>query len=234
MIVSNMLEEQMRSHKDIEKQASNTKYMKNAMKFYEAMATRATAWRTVIDLFVSSLDQVGLLESKICADKTGGIILMTDTFKNKVFKDSFLKYFERDTNGDFKFGYRAEMEVLCSKDLKLCGIIGPCVSAKRKTPTASETEIGEGKTNLWFLGGIDHARTFALYLDVPSASPLPAEQPLSIQFCTSYIHSSGVKRLRVTTVKRLFAGPEDLREMAAGFDQEAAAVLMSRYAVFRC
>ncbi len=57
---------------------------------------------------------------------------------------------------------------------------------------------------------------------------------MSIQFCTTYIHSSGVKRMRVTTIKRLFAGPEDLREMAAGFDQEAAAVLMSRYAVFRC
>lgn len=34
MIVSNLLEEQMRSHKDIEKSAANTKYMKNAMKFY--------------------------------------------------------------------------------------------------------------------------------------------------------------------------------------------------------
>lgn len=98
------------------------------------------------------------------------------------------------------------MEILCSKDLKICGIIGPCVSAKRKTPLASETEIGEGKTNLWILGGIDHSRTFAVYFDVPSATPLPAEQPLSIQLCTTYIHSSGVKRLRVTTMKRLFAG----------------------------
>lgn len=46
----------MRSHKDIEKSAGNTKYMKNAMKFYEAMAARAVTSRIVIDLFVSSLD----------------------------------------------------------------------------------------------------------------------------------------------------------------------------------
>ncbi len=100
---------------------------------------------------------------------------MTDTFKNKVFKDSFLKYFERDANGDFKFGYRAEMEVLCSKEIKLCGIIGPCVSARRKGPSVSETEIGEGKTNLWILGGIDHARTFALYFDIPGVNPVHSE-----------------------------------------------------------
>ena len=40
--------------------------------------------------------------------------------------------------------------------------------------------------------------------------------------------------MRVTTVKRVLAAPEDLRELTYGFDQEAAAVLMSRYAVQRC
>ncbi len=39
--------------------------------------------------------------------------------------------------------------------------------------------------------------------------------------------------MRVSTIQRLMSGPEDLREMAYGFDQETAAVLMARYSVFK-
>ena len=60
----------------------------------EALEIEAHRQGIVIDLFISSLDQVGLLECKACADKTGGIILMTDSFKNTVFQQSFNKYFE--------------------------------------------------------------------------------------------------------------------------------------------
>ena len=67
--------------------------MKNAIKFFSGIGDRSSLAGIVIDLFVSSLDQVGLLESKICADRTGGIILMTDSFKNNVFQQSFNKYF---------------------------------------------------------------------------------------------------------------------------------------------
>lgn len=38
--------------------------------------------------------------------------------------------------------------------------------------------------------------------------------------------------MRITTVQRVMSAAEDLREMAYGFDQETAAVLMARYAVF--
>ena len=37
----------------------------------------------------------------------------------------------------------------------------------------------------------------------------------------------------MTTIQRVLGAPEDLRELAYGFDQEAAAVLMARYAVHR-
>jgi len=39
--------------------------------------------------------------------------------------------------------------------------------------------------------------------------------------------------MRVTTVQRLMSVQEDLREMAYGFDQETAAVVMSRQSVFK-
>jgi protein transport protein SEC23 len=39
--------------------------------------------------------------------------------------------------------------------------------------------------------------------------------------------------MRVSTVQRLMSANEDLREMAYGFDQETAAVIMARYCVFK-
>jgi len=38
--------------------------------------------------------------------------------------------------------------------------------------------------------------------------------------------------MRVTTVQRIMSANDDIREMAYGFDQEAAAVLTSRQAVY--
>jgi hypothetical protein len=34
---------------------------------------------------------------------------------------------------------------------------------------ASETEIGQGGTNSWFLGGIDRCTSIAVYLDLAAA-----------------------------------------------------------------
>jgi protein transport protein SEC23 len=49
---------------------------------------------------------------------------------------------------------------------------------------------------------------------------------------TRYRHGDGSYRLRVTTVARRWAGPQS-PEIAAGFDQEAAAAVMARIAVHR-
>ncbi|PBP22749.1 vWA-like protein [Diplocarpon rosae] len=54
-----------------------------------------------------------------------------------------------------------------------------------------------------------------------------------IQFLTYYQHSSGQFHLRVTTVSRNLSGPAGDPAIAQSFDQEAAAVLMSRIAVFK-
>merc|ERR1712176_312643 len=46
-------------------------------------------------------------------------------------------------------------------------------------------------------------------------------------------HASGRKRLRVTTVSARYTDA-NMTDIAQGFDQEAAAVLMARYAVWKC
>lgn len=44
---------------------------------------------------------------------------------------------------------------------------------------------------------------------------------------------NGSQRMRVTTCQRLLSNPDDKREMAYGFDQETAAVLLTRYSIFK-
>lgn len=53
-----------------------------------------------------------------------------------------------------------------------------------------------------------------------------------IQFVTHYQHSSGQMRLRVTTIARNWADATS-PDIPLSFDQEAAAVLMARIAIFK-
>lgn len=107
MIVSDSLQEKIRSHLDIQKERDNTKYLKKAVKYYTDLAARAQKAGIVIDLFVAALDQIGVLEMKNCFDQTGGYYVMTDSFGNPVFKESFKKFFEVDANGELKMGFLA-------------------------------------------------------------------------------------------------------------------------------
>ena len=54
-----------------------------------------------------------------------------------------------------------------------------------------------------------------------------------VQFITQYQHSSGQRRVRVTTCARNWVDSSNIGHISMGFDQEAAAVMMSRIAVFR-
>ena len=54
--------------------------------------------------------------------------------------------------------------------------------------------------------------------------------PAFIQLQTSYKHSNGTTRLRVTTLTRRFAD-ETVQDFAAGFDQEAACACIARLCV---
>jgi len=66
LIVSTAMTERIRSHLDIQKEADNTKHLKAAIKYYQTLADRAQAKSIVIDVFVASVDQVGILEMKPC------------------------------------------------------------------------------------------------------------------------------------------------------------------------
>lgn len=116
----------------------------------------------------------------------------------------------------------------------MSGLIGHSISAGKKSPCVGETEIGIGQTSAWKVNSITPRTAAAVYFEVVTANG-QALQPGSrglIQFVTHYQHSSGQQRLRVTTIARNFA-EQNSPSIAASFDQEAAAVLMARIAVFK-
>jgi protein transport protein SEC23 len=170
---------------------------------------------------------------KTLSDMTGGILVMTDSCKNAVFKKSFVKLFERDSAGQLKIGTSASLNLLCSQGIKVCGIVGHCTSLKKKSNNVSDMIIGVGQTNAWNFGGIDKDSTYAFFFEITNTSQLNSIAPIYIQFLTRYLHSSGHFRLRITTVRRMMPPGEDLKEISRGFDQEAAAVIVARYAVHR-
>jgi len=240
VIVSQDKAENIRSHTDLMK--NQAKHNKSATQFYAGLAERCVAVNHLIDIFACSLDQVGILEMGVCCKRTGGSIVLCDSFGQSVFKESFRRIFRRyeesipGEGGHMQMGFAGQIQVYTSREIKISGAIGPCSSLKRPAPNVAEVEVGEGGTNVWSMGGLDPSTTLAFYFEVANSQSqaLPAHKRRMLQFMTQYQHSSGRYRLRVTSVCGLWhTDPNDLGGLGRSFDQEAAAVLMARLAVFR-
>uniref|UniRef100_A0A2K6FPD1 Protein transport protein SEC23 n=1 Tax=Propithecus coquereli TaxID=379532 RepID=A0A2K6FPD1_PROCO len=229
MVVGEELKIPIRSWHDIEK--DNARFMKKATKHCEMLANRTTTNDHSIDTYACALDQTGLLEMKCCADLTGGHMVMGDSFNTSPFKQTFQRIFSKDFNGDFRMAFGATLEVKTSRELKIAGAIGPCVSLNVKGPCVLENELGVGGTSQWKICGLDPTPTLGIYFEVVNQhnSLIPQGGRGSIQFVTQYQHSSTQSRIRVTTIAQNWADAQSqLGHIEAAFDEEAAAVLMAR------
>eukprot|EP00941_MAST-03F_sp_MAST-3F-sp1_P006026 g6026.t1 len=230
------LTEQMRSHTDLEQNNANASLHKGATKFYDGLAKRCVKNSHVVDMFCCHLDQVGLLEMISMPEKTGGAVVLGDSFGQSVFKNSFKRMFTKDANGDLDMAFAGTLEVLTSREFKVCGAIGTCSSLGKTAPYVSENEIGEGGTYAWSIAGINPRTTIGLYFEVtnPHTNPINQGQRPHIQLVTTYQHSSGAYRMRVTTVVLQWNhDPTNTLAIRSGFDQECAVSLMSRIAAYR-
>ncbi len=81
------LSEPIRSHKDLDKDA--VPHFPRAVKFYEGLAKQLAAQGHVLDLFASALDQVGIAEMKVAVERSGGLVVLAESYGHPVFKDSF-------------------------------------------------------------------------------------------------------------------------------------------------
>ncbi|XP_071497657.1 protein transport protein Sec23A-like [Diadema antillarum] len=234
IVVGDELKTTIRSHHDIEK--DNVKFMRKAIKHYDGLAKRAANFGHTIDIYACNLDQTGLHEMKNCCNFTGGHMVMGDSFNTSLFKQTFQRVFSKDVKGEFKMAFGGVLEVKTSREVKVSGAIGPCVSMDVKGASVSDAEVGMGGTCQWKFCGLYPNSTVALFFEVVNQhnAPIPQGGRGCVQFVTQYQHSSGQRRVRVTTLARNWADAStQIQHIAAGFDQEAAAVLMARLAVFR-
>lgn len=233
-VVDDELKHPIRSHHDIHK--DNVRFMKKAIKHYDALALRAATNGHCIDIYSCALDQTGLMEMKQCCNSTGGHMVMGDSFNSSLFKQTFQRVFARDARGDLKMAFNGTLEVKCSRELKISGGIGSCVSLNVKSPSVSDVEIGMGNTVQWKMCTLNPSSTMAFFFEVVNqhGAPMPQGGRGCIQFITQYQHPSGLRRIRVTTLARNWAdATTNIHHISAGFDQEAAAVIMSRMVVYR-
>ncbi|TYJ14838.1 hypothetical protein E1A91_A10G145000v1 [Gossypium mustelinum] len=229
-IVSKDLSEPVRSHKDLDKDAAP--YFKKAVKFYDSLAKQLVSQGHVLDLFASALDQVGIAEMKVAVERTGGLVVLAESFGHSVFKDSFKHVFE---DGEHSLGlcFNGMLEINCSKDIKIQGVIGHCTSLEKKGPNVADTVIGEGNTTAWKMCGLNKSTSLTVLFDLSSTErsnvPGAANSQFYLQFLTSYQDPEGKTMLRVTTVTRQWVDSTvSSEELLRGFDQETAAVVMAR------
>lgn len=233
IVVGEELKDPIRSHHDLEK--DTCKFFKKACKYYEGLGKRAAENGHVVDIYSCALDQTGLHEMKYLSNFTGGHMVMADSFNTSLFKQTFQKVFAKDAGGQhFRMAFNASLEVKCSRELQVCGVLGQCVSLGRKNQSVSDTEIGVGGTSAWKMCGLDSSTSVTMVMEVSNQQPgtIPQGQASALQFITFYQHSSGQKRVRVTTIARQWAdAATNLAHVASSFDQEMSAVTMARIAV---
>lgn len=234
MVVGDELKTPIRSWHDIQK--DNARHLKKATKYYEALANRAAVNGHSVDIYACALDQTGLLEMKCLSNLTGGHIVMGDSFNTSLFKQTFQRVFSKDYNGEFRMAFGGTLEVKTSRELKISGAIGPCVSLNTKGPCVSDNEMGVGGTCQWKICSLTPATTLAMYFEVVNQhnAPVPQGGRGAVQFVTQYQHSNTQRRIRVTTIARNWADAQSqIQHIESSFDQEASAVLMARLGVFR-
>ncbi|CAH8459804.1 unnamed protein product [Dicrocoelium dendriticum] len=236
MVIDDELKNVIRSHHDIEK--DNCKYMRKAMKHYEALANRAAQNFHVVDIFSCSLDQTGLHEMRYLTNYTGGFMVMGDSFASSLFQQTYRRVFNKDALGNFLLGFAGQMEVKTSRELKVSGCIGPCFSANVKTANTGDQEIGVGRTSVWRLNGFTPSTTLGIFFEVAGSVSGPTQLPAGgrgyVQFITQYQQANGQRKLRVSTACRNWVDSStQMPHLVSGFDQEAATVLLARMAMFR-
>lgn len=76
-------------------------------------------------------------------------MILADSFNTSLFKQSFQRVFLKDAQNEFRMAFSGVVEVKTTRELKVSGAIGACVSLGHKNQNVSETETGIGGTNSW-------------------------------------------------------------------------------------
>ncbi|KAL8485034.1 hypothetical protein ACS0TY_027365 [Phlomoides rotata] len=230
-IVNSDFGDSIRNHRDLIN--GHASYYRKSNEYYKRISHRLSDSSIILDLFACSLDQVGAAELKVPVESSGGFMMLGETFDSKQFKTCLHHMFDRDNDGILKMVFDATIEIVTSKDVKICGALGPCISLQKKNDSVSEkVVIGEGGTHIWKLGTITSKTCIAFFFEVGNEQKAQPTSAFFVQFITHYRYSNMGIRKRVTTAARRWVGKHS-PEITSGFDQEAAAAVMARLAIHK-
>ena len=194
---------------------------------------------------------------------TAGFMILSDSFQTTVFKKSFQRLFTKDSGDNLLMGFNATLDIQTSRELKICGLIGPATTTNKKSPCVAETEIGIGGTSAWKFCNVTPQTTAAVYFEVVNQVQLQLKRNFfsslnSMLNRCQLIHEGSFNLLRTSSIPAVSSVYESPRlreskprsmqvhpihraswaeasspDIAASFDQEAAAVLMARIAIFK-
>ncbi|MCO5609601.1 hypothetical protein L7F22_063831 [Adiantum nelumboides] len=232
-VVNTNLEESMRTHKDLLNNRAH--HFDTADKFYKKIEDSLISIGSVLDLFACSLDQVGVYEIRSAVEVSGGLIVLAETFGSDEFRLSLQRLFTSDHEGCLKMCFNATIKIIATQNVKICGALGPCSSSNEKNKSVSDKQVGIGGTSTWRFCTLTEKTNVAFFFDVSSQS-VTSVQPgtaFIIQFITKYQKSNGQMRVRVTTTARRWIDGSQVEQLIAGFDQEAAAAIISRFVIYK-
>ncbi|KAI5083774.1 hypothetical protein GOP47_0003517 [Adiantum capillus-veneris] len=232
-VVNTNLEESMRTHKDLTNKSARHFY--RAEKFYKGMKDCLISIGAVLDLFACSLDQVGVYEIRSAVEVSGGLLVLAETFGSDEFRISLQRLFASDSEGCLKMCFNATIEIIATQKVKICGALGPCSSTSKKSKSVSDKQIGIGGTNTWRLCTLTEKTHLAFLFEVTSqlATSSQPGNAFIIQFITKYQKCNGQMRVRVTTTARRWIDGSQVGQLIGGFDQEAAAAIVSRLVIYK-
>lgn len=239
-IVEPSLKVPIRSHHDLENGAA--KFHEKAYEYYKKLGHKSADNGIVIDIFAGCYDQVGLEEMRAGSSATGGVMVLTDSFTTAIFKQSFIRIFNVDQDGNLDMGFMGNLMIKTSNEIKISGLLGHAIGLDNKSThvSLSSSPIGIGGTSSWKLCSLTPDTTVTIFFEVVSQSPPTvlggtAFPQAFIQYATHYLHSSGVFRVRVTTVARNLSIPiMSPNAVGKSFDQETAVAVVAKLAVDKC
>ena len=71
-------------------------------------------------------------------------MMLLELFESDQFRKCLRHIFSHDEEGHLKMYFDATIEVVTTKDVKICAALGPCVSLRKKNNVVSDRVIGEG------------------------------------------------------------------------------------------
>jgi protein transport protein SEC23 len=142
--------------------------------------------------------QVGIAKMKVAIERTGGLVVLSESFGHPMFKESLKRVFESRKHA-LDLSFNGIFEVNCSKEVKIQGAIGPCASLERKGISCADIIIGQGDTSAWKMSGLNRSTTLIVFFEVnPTTQPGPYSttgQQFFLRFLTLYQHKGGEMRL---------------------------------------